>query len=33
MGGPVMGATQLPTEPCVLRTFGHEGQLNTCAQF
>eukprot|EP01043_Picozoa_sp_COSAG02_P015708 COSAG02_NODE_676_length_18610_cov_44.695532_12_plen_145_part_00 len=22
----------LPTEPCVLRTFGHDGKLNTCAQ-
>eukprot|EP01043_Picozoa_sp_COSAG02_P015529 COSAG02_NODE_664_length_18739_cov_11.071567_7_plen_69_part_00 len=21
-----------PTEPCVLRTFGHDGKLNTCAQ-
>ena len=23
---------QTPTEPCVLRTFGHEGKLNTCAR-
>eukprot|EP01043_Picozoa_sp_COSAG02_P008020 COSAG02_NODE_249_length_27097_cov_30.179155_9_plen_97_part_00 len=22
----------VPTEPCVLRTFGHDGKLNTCAQ-
>eukprot|EP01043_Picozoa_sp_COSAG02_P022588 COSAG02_NODE_1178_length_14042_cov_11.526674_17_plen_95_part_00 len=22
----------LPTEPCVLRTFEHDGKLNTCAQ-
>ena len=22
----------LPTEPCVLRTFGHDVKLNTCAQ-
>eukprot|EP01043_Picozoa_sp_COSAG02_P034522 COSAG02_NODE_2419_length_8904_cov_11.259171_4_plen_66_part_00 len=21
-----------PTEPCVLRTFGHDKKLNTCAQ-
>eukprot|EP01043_Picozoa_sp_COSAG02_P045785 COSAG02_NODE_4223_length_5615_cov_2.992386_2_plen_76_part_00 len=21
-----------PTEPCVLRTFGHDGKLKTCAQ-
>eukprot|EP01043_Picozoa_sp_COSAG02_P097499 COSAG02_NODE_33716_length_495_cov_10.323232_1_plen_36_part_01 len=25
-------SSAFPTEPCVLRTFGHDGKLNTCAQ-
>ena len=34
LGKPGVSArdSMFPTEPCVLRTFGHEGKLNTCAQ-